>query len=267
MMYDNKMVVAVKSNGKILREFKDIVYIPFNSEYSILLKNLNNRRVEVSISIDGEDVLNNRKLIINANSQTEITRFVKDSLTEGNRFKFIKRTSNIENNRGIKIEDGIVRVSFKYESFNKFDYGDIWTIFDKSSKISEGNSNILNRSYQETHTIQQPLIGSCASSDITAPSISYGIEQPTHNVPFVASNIGITAPGSISNQTFTPSFSFNTENEEHVIILRLLGSTEMGNPVVIPITTKTKQKCVMCGNVNKSTSKFCTECGTSLITI
>ena len=38
MMYANKLVASLKANGKILREFKDNVYIPFGSEYSFLLK-------------------------------------------------------------------------------------------------------------------------------------------------------------------------------------------------------------------------------------
>ena len=41
MMYHKKLVASIRTNGKILREFKDTVYLPFGSEYSILLKNLN----------------------------------------------------------------------------------------------------------------------------------------------------------------------------------------------------------------------------------
>ena len=39
MMYLQKLAVAVKVNGKVLREVGDTVYIPFGSEYSILIKN------------------------------------------------------------------------------------------------------------------------------------------------------------------------------------------------------------------------------------
>jgi hypothetical protein len=35
MMYSNKLAVAIKANGKVLREFKDEVYIPFGQEYSL----------------------------------------------------------------------------------------------------------------------------------------------------------------------------------------------------------------------------------------
>ena len=37
MMYNEKLAVAIKSAGKVLREQKDMVYIPFGSEYSIFI--------------------------------------------------------------------------------------------------------------------------------------------------------------------------------------------------------------------------------------
>ena len=38
MMYNSKLVSSIKANGKILREFKDTVYINFGAEYASLLK-------------------------------------------------------------------------------------------------------------------------------------------------------------------------------------------------------------------------------------
>ena len=37
MMYESKMAAAIKVKGKVLREFKDTVHMPFGGEYSILL--------------------------------------------------------------------------------------------------------------------------------------------------------------------------------------------------------------------------------------
>ena len=53
MMYQNKVAVAIKHRGKILREIGDIVSLPFGSEFTVLVKNLNNRRMEFTLSIDG----------------------------------------------------------------------------------------------------------------------------------------------------------------------------------------------------------------------
>ena len=57
MMYGNKLAAAIKVNGKVLREFKDTVYIPFGAEYTILVKNLETKRAIVNIFIDGENVV------------------------------------------------------------------------------------------------------------------------------------------------------------------------------------------------------------------
>jgi hypothetical protein len=115
-MHKNNFVVCVKVGGKILREKKDQVALPFGSEYSLLLKNLESRRAQVKVSIDGDDVTGSRWLIIQPNGTLELERFIRnDNLKEGNRFKFIERTDAVEKGRGIKADDGLVRVEFKHE--------------------------------------------------------------------------------------------------------------------------------------------------------
>lgn len=115
-MYESKLVASLKANGKILREFKDTVYIPFGSEYSFLLKNLNTTRALVNVFIDGEDMTPGG-LVLNAGQEVDLERSIKGgNLKEGNRFKFIERTSAIENGpRGVKLEDGLVRIEFQFE--------------------------------------------------------------------------------------------------------------------------------------------------------
>lgn len=54
-MYHQKLVCCVKVGGKVLRESGDSVNIPFGSEYSILLKNLNSVRIQAKVFIDGQD--------------------------------------------------------------------------------------------------------------------------------------------------------------------------------------------------------------------
>jgi hypothetical protein len=116
MMYQSKLVASLKANGKILREFKDTVYIPFGSEYSFLLKNLNTTRALVNVFIDGEDMTPGG-LVLNAGQEVDLERSIKGgNLKEGNRFKFIERTQSIEDGpRGIKLEDGLVRIEFQFE--------------------------------------------------------------------------------------------------------------------------------------------------------
>lgn len=116
-MYQDKMVVAIKCGGKVLRETKDLVSLPFGSEFSVLVKNLNSRRVKFTLHIDGTDVLDGEEIIVNANSEVEMKRFIKNgNMDSGNAFKFIERTAKIEEGpRGIKMDDGVVRVQFWFE--------------------------------------------------------------------------------------------------------------------------------------------------------
>jgi len=117
-MYNEKLAVAIKSAGKVLREYnKDTVYVPFGAEYSIFIKNLNAVRALVKVSIDGQYVDESGDgIVIDANSSLDLERFIKNNnLNEGNRFKFIERTGKIEQHRGVQVEDGLIRVEFQYE--------------------------------------------------------------------------------------------------------------------------------------------------------
>ena len=116
MMYNQKLVASIKTKGKILREFKDTVYIPFGSEYSILLKNLNTVRAVVNVFIDGENAVPGG-LVIDPGRSVDLERWIKNgNLSEGNRFKFIERTAAVEEGpRGIKEEDGLIRVEYQFE--------------------------------------------------------------------------------------------------------------------------------------------------------
>lgn len=250
-MYKEKMAVALKHSGKVLRDFGDTVYLPFGSEYSIFIKNMNSVRALVNITIDGQDVGDGHSFIVNANDSIDVERFIKnDNLKHGNRFKFIERTENIENHRGIGIEDGLIRVEFKYE--RRLSFG-VW-----NGIYGDGNWNTPTPLYKNE------LIGGVSTSN-NISNVSYTSSIAATNVtPSAVSDAGITVPGSISDQAFTATSGFVTENESHVIVLKILGQTETNQQVILPVTVKTKPRCTTCGRVNKATAKFCTECGTSL---
>lgn len=278
-MYNNKFVASLKSvDGKILREFKDTVFLPFNSEYSIYLKNLNTVRAEVTISIDGQDIMDGNSLVLGAYQDVNLERYLKD-VAKGNRFKFIERTANIENHRGVKAEDGLIRIEFAYEKqFSKLSY-----VPDNFRAVGNWNSGGYAGSGQYTkglmgNTIATNCVGAFSDSLSAAPMSLNSIQCSTASVQSdrsmdwlnteqersMLNDVGITVPGSISDQKFQVVAGFQTEDEKHVIILRLLGETADNKPVVKPVTVKAKPKCSTCGRVNKATAKFCQECGTSL---
>lgn len=238
MMYSNKLVCCLKANNKVLREFKDTVFVPFGTEYSILIKNLNSVRVSVDVSIDGSSVMDGYNLIIDPNKELELTRSIRNgNLTAGNCFKFIERTESIEQFRGIKLEDGLIRIQFNFEQPPQFNISPTWShnrSFYGSADAAQGGGRLGQ-------------LRSCRLSSTVATS-----------------DVGITVPGSISNQRFTETTTFERGPETYVMVLRLSGETQQGDVVVTPVTVKTKPMCTVCGRTNNATASFCSNCGASL---
>lgn len=116
MMYKEQLAVAIKVGDQVLREFGDKVYVPFGSEYKILIKNENSVRAQVRVTVDGQDATEGVSLIVRPGQSMDLERFIKNqNLNEGNKFKFIERTAKVEKHRGIGISDGLIRVEFQYE--------------------------------------------------------------------------------------------------------------------------------------------------------
>jgi len=249
-MYNHKLAVALKSAGKVLREFGETVYVPYNSEYSILVKNLNSVRALVKVEIDGIDVGDGTRFIIDPNRDVELERFIKNgNLTQGNRLKFIERTSSIEKHRGVGVEDGLIRIEFNFEQ-----------VLNIQPTYQPHDWNVNNWDYP-TWKRAAPKGGDITfGGDIANYSCSIG----TSDVSKTVTDAGITVPGSVSDQQFKDGDWFPTEDETHVIVLQMLGQTEDNRQVIKPVTVRAKSKCSTCGRTNKATAKFCTECGTSL---
>jgi rRNA maturation endonuclease Nob1 len=110
----------------------------------------------------------------------------------------------------------------------------------------------------------QSFINNCDRSvEVSCCNVSVGEFSIADSASI--NDAGITVPGSESNQKFSMVSSFYTEDEKHVIVLKLVGVTERGVQYVAPVTVQAKPTCQTCGRVNKATSKFCSECGTSLV--
>jgi hypothetical protein len=244
MMYGNKLAAAIKVNGKVLREFKDSVYIPYGAEYTILIKNLNTQKAVVNVYIDGDNVVPNG-LVINPDQEVDLERsIVNNNLNEGNRFKFIERTENIENGpRGIKLEDGLIRIEHQFEQPRIFNVAP--AIYDTYIYPQGG---IMRGAYQATY----------ASTNTT------NISATSATMDSFVNDTGITVPGSHSTQKFQTTVVGLLESVKHSMVIKLLGDLGDNKPVVNPVTVKHKVKCVTCGRQNKAHAKFCSECGTSL---
>jgi hypothetical protein len=254
-MYKQNFVVVVKCGGKILREQdSDVVYLPFGAEYSILLKNKDSRKALVNIEVDGQNVLNGHGLIVHGNDTQEIKGFMKD-MNITNKFKFIHKTKEIQNHRGDRIDDGLIRITYQFEKYRPEPV--IVTYTGQATytpRFSKGLSS---------HDVYTSSFGSASSSlrGCCGNSIN---NMATVDCSVPLSEEGITVKGSKINQNYSYGNINNLEQEVYTIVLHLKGQTRLKKEISKPITTKTKIECSSCGRKNKSINKFCYNCGTFL---
>ena len=253
MAYMNKFIVAVKHNGKILRDTDDVIYLPFGAEYSVLLKNKNSVKAVVKVEIDGADVVDGHGIIVPANDSVELKGFMK-GMNVTNRFKFIKKTDQIREYRGDRIDDGMIRVEFRFEkSFNYQVYTPVLT------KISPW-PNPGPWYWDTTTTTYSDAVGG-GTRGLSSGGSVFCCNVCDSPAPV---DDGITVKGSKTHQGFTYGHTDVLEESASVIILRLRGHRTTGIKVIKPVTTKTKFTCFTCGKKSKSFAKFCSRCGTYL---
>jgi len=305
MVFKEQFVAVVKCQGKILREHGDLVTLPFGSEYSILLKNLESRKASVKIHVDGQDVLGGNSLVINPNSEMELERFI-DSLDRGNRFKFIQKTQEIQEHRGDKVDDGIIRVEFTYEKQKpekkvilhdhqhshyhcpvcghhtcrcSYQTYTSWYAPAGYSNYSVSNSSsakfgsdVITRNMCDTGGSGKKMKSRSVEKICSKPS-NVVMDSLSQDACFINEVVdtpladeGITVKGSESQQQFHYADIGLLEMNSNVITIRLKGTQSNGvTKVKKPITTKTKIQCSSCGRKSKSHVKFCGNCGTALV--
>lgn len=282
MTYKDHFVVEVKCGGKILRIIDGAVHLPFGSEYSLLFKNLNTKRVAVKVSIDGQDTLDNNRLIINPNETTELEGFMKYN-TIRNAFKYIQKTKQIQDHRGDKLDDGLVRVEFAFEkpapehimktiihevhhypnrpSYPYYPYywydSPNWTYGGSLANDIKGISS--NVSEKMTGGCTGQMVGEVQSvfnCSVTAQELSIQSEP--------AKDEGITVQGREIYRQLNYTSIGELEQAE-VIIIQLKGSGDTGVMVEKPITVQTRLVCKTCGVSSPSNNKYCPNCGTHLL--
>lgn len=258
-MYLNNLVVVIKHNNKVLRERGGSeVILPFGSEYSILIKNLNSKRVSVNVSIDGEDILDNNSLLLDANSSFELDGFI-DSMSAKNRFRFIKKTKQISNYRGDRVDDGLVRVEFAYEAPYNYSHtikynnmpndATVWCDYTPTPtniRYCYGEDSTSNN-----YMTRGEVNGKCLYTGCFTDLNLDGVDE------------GITVKGSKMKQDFIYG-SIGALEESNVMIIHLCGEKTNGTAALKPITVKTRLRCKTCGMLSRSNAKFCSNCGTFL---
>jgi hypothetical protein len=263
-MYKNNFVATIKSNGKILREKKGCVMLPFGSEYSVLLKNLDSRNAVMKLSIDGDDVLDGHRVIVPGDSTIELKGRMKEEKVR-HRFKFIKKTEKISNYRGDRPDDGLVRVEYWFEKstvswcspnyplkYKHYITGDWFTTSDYYDNLHDFDGSTGRF---DPNSVRQSITGSITSNPVMS------------NYSYTSGPIGddgITVQGSKVRQDFVYEQTSPLEEQSHVIVLQLRGITDKGTKISMPVTVKTKFRCPTCGKKSKSSARWCSSCGTNL---
>lgn len=253
-MYKNNFICAIKHKGMILREFDEEVRLPFGSQYSILLKNKDSRRALVDIEVDGENVLSGSSLIVDGYTSQEIKGFMRN-MSVTNSFKFIKKTKEISDYRGDRIDDGIVSVSYRFERRKPkpivIQHKDWWPKCPYPTSPLPGPRLDYDVKYTSCSIASSPSIRRLADS-------TKCIQEPL-------SDEGITVKGSKITQNYQYGDIDELECEIYVITLRLKGISKRSKKIIKkPLTVKTKLQCSTCGRRSKSSATFCSNCGTYL---
>lgn len=260
-MHNDNLVACVKVNGQILRENGSLVSLPFGCEYSILVKNLNSVRAQVSVSVDGKDAVG--RVVIAPNSSVELERFVQNgNLEAGNRFKFIERTADIEKHRGIGSDDGLIRVEGWRESVPVRFYG-----YQHPSQFTyppyPPRPPMRPRMHMMARSAPRPTHPTSRGSTPNPPRPDLRASTGTRkSAP--CGDIGITVPGSESRQRFVSVSGFPLESGSAVIVLHLRGAIG-DSPIAQPVTVAMKPICETCGTKNKPGGQYCSKCGTALV--
>jgi len=243
-MYKDNFVVVVKHNGSILREDNGVIRIPFGSEYTILFKNLESRKANVLISIDGKDILNESALVIPPNSETELRGELEGDSVK-NKFKFIQKTDEISKYRGDKADDGLIRVEFAFEK-------------SAITWITSWPQYTITYTSEPENPWWHYGTNVCGDTQITLCNSFYA-QSSLENSDF--NDDGITVKGSETLQEFMET-TIGALDTSSVIVLQLKGIKENGTKIEKIMTVKDKLTCPTCGRTSKSDAKYCYNCGT-----
>lgn len=272
MVYNDKLVASIKVGGRILREHdKDHVYLPFGSQYSILFKNMANRKVSIRVRIDGEDALDHHTLILRGKETMELKRFiVNGNFNTGPSFKFIEKTQQISEHRGDRIDDGIVEIDYRFEveppffksivpiteyHYHHHEHESLksWDRYTYTSNTGDAPSRGIGNSSETCAFASNVSPQSVAESNVTQD----GLSSPQ-------SDEGITVKGQEVNQHFSQGYIGQLETQIHTICLKLHGTNESGTVVQKPLLVQSKPSCQVCGQKNDSRNKYCSHCGNNL---
>jgi len=256
-MYKNNFVLSVKdSTGNTLRESSHSnysrVYLPFESEYKLLLKNDNSRRAVIGITIDGVDVLGGSKLVLNAYASMDLERFLSDgNLLSGRKFKFVSLTDS-------KVQDpthpknGLIEVTFQLEKPTVYYSIGYWPQWTFTNIYGGGTNKVSPHQPNEWTTCGCTTTASTGRATSTVGSMANYCcsSAPAGDLK------GATVEGGQSSQGFSTTWTNDLESEVTTLTVQILARQN-------PLTVRDTKSC-HCGSCNckvKWNDNYCWSCG------
>jgi expansin (peptidoglycan-binding protein) len=268
------MVVNVKINDRTVEEKDGKVVIPFNSEYSLLLKNRNDRKAVARVYIDGDEVTEKGRLIIDANSSVNLERYI-DDVERGRRFKFVPLSNNKVSDKG-NSEKGCIEVRFQLvkpvvnnvivHEEHIYHHRPHWPIRYNGPFYVDYDYPLFGGTVfcnSVSKGLSSGTLNTSGNSNFTsfATSIAGAGEIKTHDDAFIQDNHlveekGATIKGSNSSQKFSFAYIGELESNEIVIRFQLVGTTDSNI-----ISKYCKKHCPSCGKAYGVNDAFCSVCG------
>lgn len=267
MMYHNGYVLVIKdSNGKILRETGSSggkkVYLPFGSEYSLVLKNKTNRKAVVSVEIDGTDVLGLNRIVVDAGDDYELQRFMIDgNLSSGRKFRFVER-----NHPGVQDPNssdiGIVRVRFFEVKDNVYitdKYKPQFPHIPRDPWAPVNPWGNLDSPWDHPSTHKRIDIGDGYGSI----DINYFSCMDPESSFRSGGGPGATIEGGHSSQSFKHVEVGNVSSDYKEIVIQLCSPVDSDNSITVGDTKNIF--CHNCGARNPRSAKYCMSCGHKIL--
>lgn len=244
-MYRNGFALAIKKGGQVLRESqqdgRSTVFLPFESEYSVLVKNNNGRRAALRLAIDGMDV--GSEFVIGSGSSLDLERFLLDGdLNRGRCFKFV-RSGDSRVQDPDSPDNGIVRA-------------ELWLEREYPRPTMLREKPWVKPAKPWDKPIGTPI--SSSHGDIFTSSVSYRALSASDTLGF-ASDAGATVEGGESHQGFQ-SVHFGTKDYPSTVLELIL----RGSKVAVTVSNTRRRTCLQCGRSTRRRDKYCPECGVHL---
>lgn len=240
MHYEQYVVAITNPNGKAYREFeserllngrKSKVYLPFDSEYKILIKNNSDRRVKLTVDLDGTSISGMGGLILDAYNTESLERFVDVA----KKFLFVRSNDGRVSDPSSS-DNGILKIKMEREyAFPSFlTTTTVWTepryIINNFDSMHYTSVNALYASNQPIGVCKSDLAGAAPSCESSQANYSCHISRPDTSIRGLVGNkqllnevAGATVEGGDSSQKFETTTWAGTEGAPYEFIFKLLG--------------------------------------------